>query len=189
MTDTATPSPTTDQRPASTAATPPATPFTLSTPARYALALARISLGWIFLWTFLDKTLGLGRGTPAEAAWLDGASPTAGYLGSVEGTFADLFGAMSGQAWADWLFMLGMGGVGAALILGIGLRVAALAAFALMGMLWLSSLPLSNNPFLDQHLIYLVTAIVLAATRSGDTLGLGRWWAGTRLVKTLPFLR
>ncbi|ADD43466.1 DoxX family membrane protein [Stackebrandtia nassauensis] len=162
----------------------PLSPF-----ARVALALARICLGWIFLWAFLDKLLGLGRGTPSDGSWLDGNSPTAGYLGSVEGTFAGLFSAMSGQVWADWLFMLGMGGLGVSLILGIGMRVAAIGGIALLGMLWLSSLPLENNPFMDEHLVYLVTAIALAAARAGDTLGLGKAWARTPLVRALPFLR
>ena len=37
----------------------------------------RIALGFVFLWTFLDKTFGLGFATPAEKAWVTGASPTA----------------------------------------------------------------------------------------------------------------
>lgn len=185
MTDTATPTPTAST---STEARPDSGP-TLSPVARVTLALARVCLGWVFLWAFLDKLLGLGRGTPADRSWLDGASPTAGYLGGVEGTFAGLFARMSGQAWADWLFMIGMGGLGVALILGIGMRVAALGGIALLGMLWLSSLPLANNPFMDEHLVYLVTAIALAAARAGDTLGLGRIWARSPLVRALPFLR
>ena len=43
-------------------------------------AITRISLGWVFLWAFLDKAFGLGRATPAENAWLDGGSPTNGFL-------------------------------------------------------------------------------------------------------------
>jgi hypothetical protein len=35
---------------------------------RFVLAATRLSLGWVFLWAFLDKTFGLGRGTPAENA-------------------------------------------------------------------------------------------------------------------------
>lgn len=187
MTDIA--SPTTNRQTPDASPRPAGPTAALSPAARYALALARICLGWVFLWAFLDKLLGLGRGTPADGSWLSGGSPTAGYLGSVEGTFASLFTGMSGQVWADWLFMLGMGGLGAALILGIGLRVAAFGGIALLGMLWLSSLPLANNPFMDEHLVYLVTAVALAAARAGDTLGLGRVWARTPLVRAWPFLR
>ncbi|HZE41762.1 MAG TPA: hypothetical protein VE172_23430 [Stackebrandtia sp.] len=157
--------------------------------ARLTLAVARICLGWIFLWAFVDKMFGLGYGTPASGAWIHGASPTAGYLGGVRGSFAHLFSSMSGQAWADWLYMVGMGGLGVAFVLGIGMRVASIGGIALLGMLWLSSLPLDTNPFMDQHLVYLVTAFALTACRAGDTLGLGKWWAGTGLVRALPFLR
>lgn len=183
MTDTATPA-----APPDTAPRGDYVP-TLSPTARVALALARICLGWIFLWAFLDKLLGLGRATPADGSWLAGNSPTAGYLGGVEGTFAELFAGMSGQVWADWLYMIGMGGLGVSLVLGIGMRVAALGGVALLGMLWLSSLPLANNPFMDEHLVYLVTAIALTAARAGDTLGLGRIWGRSALVRALPFLR
>ena len=44
--------------------------------------LARISLGWVFLWAFLDKTFGLGYATESKDAWIDGGSPTFGFLSS-----------------------------------------------------------------------------------------------------------
>lgn len=36
------------------------------------------------LWAFLDKTFGLGYATPAANAWVDGGSPTKGFLGNVQ---------------------------------------------------------------------------------------------------------
>src|SRR5690348_5433065 len=54
------------------AATAPAT--------RYVLAMLRIALGWIFLWAFLDKLFGLGHETTEKAAWINGGSPTKGFL-------------------------------------------------------------------------------------------------------------
>lgn len=67
-----------------------------------AWATARIALGFVFAWAFVDKLFGLGYATPSERAWLNGGSPTTGYLGGVEGTFAGLFNAIAGQGWADW---------------------------------------------------------------------------------------
>ena len=146
----------------------------------FALALLRILLGSVFLWAFLDKTFGLGFGTPRDRSWLAGGSPTTGYLASREGTFGGVFQALSGHAWVDWGFMLGMLLVGLALVLGVGLRLAALGAVLLMGGLWLSSLPLENNPVVDEHLVYAAAAVALAATRAGDTLGLGRLVQGRK---------
>ncbi|TMR37519.1 hypothetical protein ETD85_07950 [Nonomuraea zeae] len=37
-------------------------------PVDYVWAAARIAIGWIFLWAFLDKTFGWGFATPANRA-------------------------------------------------------------------------------------------------------------------------
>jgi thiosulfate dehydrogenase (quinone) large subunit len=153
-----------------------------------ALGIVRILLGAVFLWSALDKTFGLYATAPSES-WLAGHSPTAGYLGSVDGWFAAPFNAMAGQAWVDALFVLGMGAVGVALVLGIGMRLAAVGAVAIMGSLYLTSLPLENNPVVDEHLVYAALAVALAAVRAGDTVGLGRTWNRLSLVRSAPWLR
>lgn len=153
-----------------------------------AVGIVRVLLGMVFLWTFLDKTFGL-YGTTSSESWLAGHSPTSGYLGSIEGPLAGTFHAMSGQWWVDVLFMGGMGLVGTALVLGVAMRLAAIGAVALMGSLYLTSLPLDNNPIVDQHLIYATLAVALAAVHAGDVLGLGRWWAKTPLGQRSPWLR
>ena len=60
-------------------------PVVRSLAARRALAVLRIMFGFYFLWAFLDKTFGLGFSTPAERAWINGGSPTRGFLSGVEG--------------------------------------------------------------------------------------------------------
>lgn len=161
-----------------TTATPAAraTPVVTSAAARGALALLRIATSIVFLWPVADKTFGLGYATPAERAWLNGGSPTQGYLSSLEGPFAETFGAMAGPT-TDWLFMLGMGATGLALLLGVGTRVAAISGTLLMAMLWASTWPLapgSNNPIVEDHVVTALVVIVLALTHAGSTLGLGR---------------
>ena len=85
--------------------------------------------------------------------------------------------------------MLGLLGIGVALILGIGMRIAAAAGALLLVLMWTAVLPPENNPFMDDHLIYAAVLVVLALTRAGNTLGLGRWWGGTALVRKAPWLR
>jgi thiosulfate dehydrogenase (quinone) large subunit len=152
-----------------------------------ALGIVRVLLGFVFLWSFLDTTFGL-YSTPPTESWLAGESPAAGYLASLDGTFAGVFHAMAGQAWVDWLYMLGMGLVGMALLLGIGMRLAAVGAVCLMGALYLTSLPLEHNPVVDEHLVYLVLAVALALSQAGDTFGMGRRWSALPIVRTLPWL-
>ncbi|TDC86775.1 DoxX family membrane protein [Actinomadura sp. 7K507] len=165
-------------------------PMTESPAARYVWAAARLALGWVFAWAFLDKLFGWGYATPADKAWIDGNSPTEGFLAnSPKGPFADFYTGIAGAAWADWLFMIGLAGIGAALILGIGMRIAAAAGALLLVMMWTAVLPPENNPFMDDHLIYAILLVGLALVSAGDTLGLGRWWSNTRLAKRLPFLK
>src|SRR3954447_16622877 len=104
---------------------------------RYVLAGLRIALGWIFLWAFLDKLFGLGHETSSAQAWINGGSPTKGFLGkAVSGPFEGFYHGFAGAAWADWLFMLGLAGIGIALIAGIGMRFAAVAGSVLLVAMW-----------------------------------------------------
>jgi thiosulfate dehydrogenase [quinone] large subunit len=68
-------------------------------------------------------------------------------------------------------------------------RIAAAPGALLMVLMWTAVLPPENNPFMDDHLIYAGLLIGLAMANAGDTLGFGRAWARTRLVRRLPWLR
>jgi thiosulfate dehydrogenase [quinone] large subunit len=158
--------------------------------ARYVWAVARISLGWIFLWAFLDKTFGLGHETTSKQAWIHGGSPTKGFLKKgTTGPLTGFYHHIAGATWADWLFMIGLVGIGAALILGIGLRIAAKTGTLLLVMMWSATLPPANNLFMDDHLIYALLIIGLALASAGNTLGLARWWQNTSLVRSFPILK
>ena len=64
----------------------------VTTTAARALAVLRLAAGFVFLWAFLDKTFGLHYSTPSAKSWINGGSPTKGFLGSVEvGPFQSLF--------------------------------------------------------------------------------------------------
>ncbi|XBP95858.1 hypothetical protein VK199_10795 [Micromonospora sp. CCTCC AA 2012012] len=157
---------------------------------RYVFAGLRIALGWTFLWAFLDKMFGLGHETAAKNAWINGGSPTKGFLTfGAAGPFKGFYNGIAGAAWADWLFMIGLLAIGTALILGIGLRVAAVAGGLLLVMMWTVVLPPANNPFMDDHLIYAGLLAALALVGAGNTLGLGRVWAKLPLVQRLTWLR
>ncbi|MEI5525636.1 hypothetical protein WB401_13830 [Streptomyces brasiliscabiei] len=169
--------------------------------AAYTLASLRLLTGFVFLWAFLDKTFGLGYATQSGKGWIDGGSPTRGFLGSVAaGPMESTFHSWAGDPWADWLFMLGLLGIGLALTAGVALRLTAVAGTVMMALMWIAEWPpaqhlsdgspsMSTNPFAEYHLVYAVVLVVLAATAAGDTLGLGRLWAGLPLVRRSPWLR
>jgi thiosulfate dehydrogenase [quinone] large subunit len=157
---------------------------------RYVLAGLRLALGWVFLWAFIDKLFGLGYATPAKNAWIDGGSPTKGFLGNaVSGPFEGFYHSFAGAAWADWLFMIGLAGIGIALIAGIGMRIAAAAGAVLLVAMWTAVLPPENNPFMDDHLVYAGVLVLLALTAAGNTLGLGQQWSRLPIVQRLPWLK
>jgi thiosulfate dehydrogenase [quinone] large subunit len=158
--------------------------------AAYVWAITRLALGWVFLWAFVDKLFGLGHETPSGKGWIDDGNPTKGFLGnSPKGAFEGFYHNIAGDTWTNWLFMIGLAGIGAALILGIGMRFAAAGGALLLVMMWSVVLPPENNVFMDDHLIYALVLVGLALVGAGDTLGFGKWWGNTTLVRTYPILK
>ncbi len=180
---------------ASASASRTAAPSTVDVPAarpstsvRVLLPLTRIALGFVYLWAFIDKLFGLGLATPAAGSVLAGQSPSAGYLGHTEGALSGVFRAMAGNPLVDALFMLGLGAVGAALVTGVCLWLAALGGSFVMGGIYLSALPLANNPIIDEHLVYVLLGWLLAALGAGRFAGLGTVWSTLPFVRRAPWL-
>ncbi|MUL41531.1 DoxX family membrane protein [Streptomonospora sp. PA3] len=158
--------------------------------ARAVFAAARLAIGWTFLWAFLDKLLGLGFATPVAGSWVEGGSPTRGFLAeATAGPLSGIYQSFAGAAWADWLFMLGLLGIGLAFLLGIGMRIGAASGALMLVLMWSAVLPPENNPFMDDHLIMALTMVGLALIHAGDTAGLGRRWAALPIVRRYPALR
>lgn len=154
------------------------------------LGVTRLMVGFTFLWAFLDKTFGLGFATPTENSWLNGGSPTTGFLGgSIAGgnPFAQVWEFfLSINPLTDVLFMVGLLGIGVALMLGIGTRVAAVSAAAMYTLMYLAAFPIATNPLYDDHLLMAVIVIAMAGLAAGDHVGFGKSW--NRLVKGNRFL-
>jgi len=160
------------------------------TKADYVWTTIRIALGWVFLWAFLDKLLGLGFATTRANAWINGGSPTFGFLSfGTAGPFAGIFQAMAGNTVVDWLFMLGMLGIGVSLILGVAVRIGAYAGIAMMALMFLATLLPENNPIIDDHIVYAVALYGVAVTRHTQALSLERAWANLPVVRNHPALQ
>ncbi|MGB7860719.1 MAG: hypothetical protein WBM90_09500 [Acidimicrobiia bacterium] len=162
--------------------------------------VTRIGLGLTFLWAFFDKLLALGFTTGrledgtidffGEAAWINGGSPTNGFLSfGTKGPFAETFQGLAGSSWVDWLFMIGLLGIGLALTFGVLVKIGAYAGAVLLMLMWLAVLPPEHHPFVDDHIIYSLVLLGLAAVNAGDYLGLGRWWSDASVVRRHPILR
>lgn len=158
-----------------------------------AWAGARISLGIIFFWAFLDKLFGLGYSTAADKSWLLGNSPTAGFLKfATAGPLSSIFQSMAGQVWVDWLFMLGLALIGFALLSGMGMKLAGYSGALLMSFMYLAAIPFyapeSHNPLVDEHIVYAFILLAFTQIKVGQWYGFGKQWSQTRIVKENPIL-
>lgn len=153
------------------------------------MGLSRIGLGLVFLWAFLDKTFGLGFATVAGKNWLAGGSPTMGFLKmGTSGPMASFYQGLAGQIWVDVLFMVGLLGIGLALTLGIGMKIATYSGTLMMALMYTAAMPPKNNPLVDDHVIYALVLMMMAFADAGDYMGLGLWWKKQKFVKQNPIL-
>jgi thiosulfate dehydrogenase [quinone] large subunit len=119
------------------------------------LGVVRILLGWAFLWAFFDKIYGLGFGTVKENSWLNGVSPTEGFLlYGTKGPLAEFYQMLAGQVWVDWVFMLGLLLIGVSFITGVWVKYSGWFGILLMLLMYTASMPPEHNPIVDDHIIY-----------------------------------
>ena len=178
---------------------------TTSVPSRPRWALIglvglRLALGFEFLWAFLDKTFGLGYSTASKDAWIHGGSPTKGFLsGANVGPFQAIFRSLAGVPGMDWLFMIGLLGIGVALILGVAVRPAAFSGVLMLALMWAAVwVPAkmaggqpsgSTNPIVDDHIIGIFGLITVGALATWGAGYLGRKYGSLRIVQAQPWLR
>ena len=178
-------------------------------------AILRFAMGWTFLWAFLDKAFALGFSTGRVVdqagqttgidffgpdAWISGASPTAGAVGfALKGPFADGIQTLTGYqmtdagpqvaGWLDWVYMASLLLIGLGLITGVMTRLAAVG-----GIIWMAAFYLGtaiwpeHNPFLDDHLVYVVVLAGLILANAGRYYGLGKVWQGYGFVRDRRYL-
>jgi thiosulfate dehydrogenase [quinone] large subunit len=175
-------------------------PGSRSTVGTVALVGLRLAIGFEFLWAFLDKLFGWGYATPSARAWIHGGSPTTGFLSGVTGgPLRGFFHSLAGVGAMDWLFMAGLLGIGAALLLGVALRPAAASGVLLLGMMWFATWPPaklaggqpthSTNPLVDDHVVSAFALVVLAVLAGHSAGYLGRRWSQLPVVRAQPWLR
>lgn len=160
----------------------------------------RISLGFLFLWAFLDKAFALGFATGRSddgsvdvlgaKAWVNGGSPTRGFLSNAaSGPLADVSAAVAGNPLVDAAFMLGLLSVGLALIGGFALRLAAVGGVALMLLIRAAAPVPENNPIIDEHVVYALALIAVAVTPAARRFGLSQAWERLPGVRSSEWLR
>ena len=163
--------------------------FQLPVAAGRVAAGLRVVYGFTFLWAFFDKLFGLHFSTATAKSWLNGGSPTKGFLSGSEGPFAGFYHAIAGHGITNWAFMLALLALGLALTLGIGMRLAAIGGAVMYLMMWSVVLPTVTNPFIDDHIVGALVVVLLALIGAGHIWGLGAAWNKVDIVKRYPILR
>jgi thiosulfate dehydrogenase [quinone] large subunit len=155
---------------------------------KYFWVVVRVFIGFVFLWAFLDKLFGFGMATAPGKAWINGVSPTAGFLShATQGPFASIFQSLASSNLVAWLFMIGLFLVGITMILGVLMNLSAITGCVMLFLMWLSLLPPANNPFIDEHWFEAFALIAATITKSGNHFGFGKWWSKRKFVKKMPF--
>ena len=140
-------------------------PFTL---------LLRLTMGWIFLWSGIDKLV-----TDFSAS---------GFLvNGTQGPLGDWFQSLgTNQAALDVINPLVIWGqvlIGVTLVLGLFTRAGLFWAAAMMMMFYLAQFPPANNPFMDEHLVYILLFGLMGALGAGRILGVDAW------IERIPWVK
>ncbi|MBI2482648.1 DoxX family protein [Candidatus Uhrbacteria bacterium] len=149
---------------------------------RWLVVLLRVAMGWMLLYAGITKVL--------DPAWT-----AAGYLRNAHtfSAFYQWFAQPGNIEWVNALNAWGLTLIGIALFVGLGVRVAAPLGAALMLLYYFPVLqfphPNAHSYLVDEHIVYALALLVLAAMGAGRMMGLDAWCARLPLCRRYPRLR
>lgn len=149
---------------------------------RYVAATAltlRILLGWVLFYSGITKVLDPSW---TAAGYLENAVPPGNPFVGAWSVFATLPAT-------DLLVQWGLTLTGIGLLFGAFVRWNALWAAAMMVLFWASSLPLEHAVVIDEHVVYAVVLVSLAALDAGKVAGADAYLSTTDLVRENAVLR
>ena len=152
------------------------------------LAVFRILVGWIFLWAFFDKLLGLGFKTPAGYGWIDGGSPSSFVMYVTNGLFADFYKSLAGNAAVDVIFMVALLVLGVTLILGITSKLTTVGSIAFLIVMYSICVPPEDNPIIDYRIILCFGLVAVYCLGGFEKLSFYSRWKELSLVKRFTIL-
>jgi thiosulfate dehydrogenase (quinone) large subunit len=152
----------------------------MNTSQKSALFLLRVSLGFLFLYAGLSKVL--------DPKWT-----SAGYLKSAK-LLPGFYGWLASPGmlpFVDFVNEWGLTFLGAALVLGLGVRLATWGGALLMALYYIPlgfPYPNAHALLVDEHIVYIAALATLGAFRAGEAWGLERWCADLPLCRRYPIL-
>ncbi len=149
---------------------------------KISLVSLRLSLGWLFFYAGITKVL---NPEWSAAGYLQGAKTFAGlYQWFLQPTILPTINFLN-----EWGMLL----LGMALLLGVFMRLGAIAGAVLMLLYYLPVLEFpyigKNSFIIDEHIIYALALLLLAAFQAGRVWGLESWCSNLPICKKYPRLR
>ncbi len=148
---------------------------------KLSLLILRLSIGWVYLYAGITKVL--------DSEWT-----AAGYLKAAK-TFPELYAWFASGANIEWVNFLNQWGltlIGAALILGVAVRFASYGGVLITLLYYFPVLVFpkvsAHAYIIDDHIIYALVFLVLAAFGAGRVWGLDSWVESGKLVHRFPWL-
>ncbi len=138
------------------------------------VVLMRLTMGWIFLYSGLDKLI---NGFSASGFLVNA---TKGPLG---GMFQDLGASATAVNVINPMVVWGEILIGLALVLGVTTRWAAFWGATMMFLFYIAQFPPEHNPFMEYYLVYILVLGMLGALGAGRILGLDA------VIERLPWVR
>lgn len=145
------------------------------------LLLLRVSLGWVYLYAGLTKVL--------NPDWT-----AAGYLKAAK-TFPEFYQWFASDAnigWVNFLNEWGLTLIGAALILGLAIKIASWSGVAITMLYYFPVLAFpkigANSYIVDDHIIYALVFLAIGAMGSASTWGVYSWLKTRGLEQKIPWL-
>ena len=122
----------------------------------------RLLLGFMFLWGGIEKI----------QTELSGKMATTGFLAhAVTGPYAGFFNGLAGNWAVEYLVVYGELAIGISLMFGLFTRVGGLSGIAMSLLFYFSQLPVQNNPFVNEYVIYALAFLIVASFAAGRFLG------------------
>lgn len=149
---------------------------------KFILTLLRIGMGWLMFYAGIVKVI--------DSDWT-----SVGYIANAK-TFASFYQWLAlpqNTSWVNFLNEWGLTLIGISLILGIFVRLSSIAGFLMMLLYYF---PVLSFPYIaphsyivDEHVIYALVFLLLAALRAGRIFGLENWCSSLPICRRLPGLR
>jgi thiosulfate dehydrogenase [quinone] large subunit len=153
---------------------------------KWSLFFGRIALGFVFLWSAVQKVITQLGGGMATKGFLSGAS--------VAGSpFAGFFNGLAGNWAVEYLVVYGELLIGISLLLGLATRIGAVSGALQMALFTIAMWPIADtptaNPIIDVRTFYLAVFVMMFFLTPGRFAGIDGWIEKTRFVQRHPRLK